>query len=393
MRTVAKYLSLPLRLEPMLLIVIFSIGMTFAEILGVYGVLLFATLGSWFFKYGFMLLDHVIEGRRGAPVLSVEMANPFEQRPMGLLLLLILFYSITAWSRPLIGDDGVMLLRALFLMLVPAMVATMSLTGEFAQALNPVAVFGTVARIPGAYIVTIAFIAALWYMPITVVMGARDSLATLWQPQTFLPGGLTLAFGGTGILISLFGHLLFMYLWLAMFACVGGMIYEHRLELNVEPVESPERSAARVSAAIERERDQVMDRIFAEIRGGAFANAGRSVRHIIETSSNPLEEARWLYRRANSVHTGLTDFVAQLLLSKLLTVKETGECLSITKERLAANSKFRPTTAGELLHLAQLACDAGESHIARSLLVDFELIFPNDPLTANVVRMRAQLAR
>ena len=56
---------------------------------------------SWFFKYGFVLLDQVADGVNEPPVLSYEMLNPAnESRPLGLLFVVAVFYVGTEALRP-----------------------------------------------------------------------------------------------------------------------------------------------------------------------------------------------------------------------------------------------------------------------------------------------------
>jgi hypothetical protein len=197
-----------------------------------------------------------------------------------------------------------------------------------------------------------------------------------------------------GVVAGLFGLMLFMYLWLAMFACIGGTIYERRRELAIDPAGSPERAAARIDAELQRQHDKTMERIFAELRGGALGNAGATVRRLIEQSSQPLEECRWLYARAVSIaDPRLANYLAQVTLPRLLSVRATGEAFTMMRERLSVTPDFRPDTGGQLLQLVQLARDAGDRAMARNLLADFGSRYPNDPLASAAEKLQADLAR
>jgi hypothetical protein len=361
---------------------------------GIFGVPLFLVTGSWFLKYGFSMLDNVVEGRRDPPILSAEMINPFQQRPFWLFLLLILFYSVTAFLQPWIGSSAVTGLRIFLLALVPSMVASMSITGRFVEALNPVTVFGTIARIPVPYGALLVTIGALWFVANMLLQAVGDSLSGLLQLESLLPERISAVIGMHGVVAGLFGLMLFMYLWLAMFACIGGTIYESRHDLAIDPAGSPERAVARASADIERQRDKTMDRVFAELRGGALGNVGATVRQLIEQSSQPLEECRWLYARAASIaDPRLANYLAQVALPRLLGARATGEALTMMRERLSVTPNFRPETGGQLLQLAQLARDAGDRAMARNLLADFDRRYPNDPLENAAAKLQADLAR
>ena len=82
----------------------------------------------------------------------------------------------------------------------------MSVTGRFVQALNPVAVFGLIARIPLAYMTLLIVIAALWYAPVMAVS----------------------ALGIEGVLVGAGGLALAMYLWLAMLVHDPADARDHR---------------------------------------------------------------------------------------------------------------------------------------------------------------------
>jgi hypothetical protein len=252
------------------------------------------------------------------------------------------------------------------------MVASMSITGRFMDALNPVDVFGLIARIPLAYFGMLAIIGALWLVPAL--------LFSLTGAASLLPNLVLVAIA--------------MYLWLAMLACVGGIIYDHREELGYEPNESPERAAARANAELDRDRDKVMDTIFAEYRGHAFANAGASVRKIMDGSRTPLVEFRWLYARAARwADPRMAEYLVQYCLPKLLQARASGEALDLVRERLRANETFRPLAAAHVLQMATLARDGGDKPTARRLLSDFDQRFPNDPAAPLAAKLSAEIAR
>lgn len=387
------YLRVPLHFSPLVLIFVFSLMLTVSEHAGLWGLPTLLIIGSWFFKYGFAVLDHTIHGRAEAPVLSAEMINPVEQRPMGTFLLIMAIYFLTDKLSSWISPTQIFLVRIVLLAMIPAVIAGMSITGKFFAALNPLAVVGTISRIPMAYALLLVVIGAIWFLPWMVLRSASETLAALWRLEVFLPGQTLVAIGFKGVVVEYFAHVVFMYCWLAMFACIGGTLYEHRNEVEYEAAESPERKEARANAMLERERDKIIDRIFAELRGGALGNAGETMRKLINESPRPIDECRWLYARAINIDQRLANFLAQVTLPKLLEVKATGEAITIVRERLNAVPEFRPKTSGELLRLAQLARDAGDRATARKLLVEFDKFFPNDPMAAVALQLQQELQR
>ncbi len=365
-------LRFPLQTASLLVIGCFSLLLTIAQMAGMLGIPLSLIIVSWFLKYSFVLLDSVVDGKREPPVLSAEMVNPVEQRPLGLLLLMIAFYSATMTLEPSLGEWGVRALRIGALLVVPAMVAAMSVTGRFVEALNPVAVFGTIARIPLAYALLLVTIGALWGLPFVLIKLA----------------------GIQNLLSGFFGQALLLYLWLAMCACIGRIIYEQREALGFEPAHSPERTHAREQRDVEHERDKMMDAIFAQVRGGAFANAGASVRALIENSPHPLVEFRWTYARSSQwPDQRLADYLVQLCLPRLIEAHATGEALDVIRARLRSNAEFRPLTSAQLLRVAMLARAAGDRSTARLLLTDFDRHFPRDAAAAMATKLSAELQR
>src|SRR5262245_43448142 len=79
---------------------------------------------SWFLKYSFAVFDAITLGLPEPPVLSYEMVNPLnEQRPLGTLLVVLVFYFMTKLLIPLVGEEGVLAIRLAALLLLPASVA------------------------------------------------------------------------------------------------------------------------------------------------------------------------------------------------------------------------------------------------------------------------------
>jgi hypothetical protein len=75
-----RYLAVPLRTAPLLLIGTFSVLLMVALKAGFLGIPLGLILLSWFSKYSFILMDHAAEGAAEPPVLSIEMVNLLSER-------------------------------------------------------------------------------------------------------------------------------------------------------------------------------------------------------------------------------------------------------------------------------------------------------------------------
>jgi hypothetical protein len=186
-----------------------------------------------------------------------------------------------------------------------------------------------------------------------------------------------------------------MYGWLAIFALIGGVLFERRADLgfDLDPDGSPPADDS-TDAQRERLRDQQIDRIYAEWRGGAQENAWQTINTHLEQSADPLAELRWLYERtARWPDSRLANRLAQELLPKLLTIRRTGEALNIARTCLRADADFRPRLSQDLLNLVRLARDAGDRPVARALLRDFHRFYPGDAQRAAADALTQQLDR
>jgi hypothetical protein len=368
-----RYLAMPLRTAPLLLIGTFSILLVVAAKAGIIGIPLALILLSWFSKYSFVLMDRLAEGVTEPPVLSTEMVNPLdEQRPMILLLMAIGLFYATDSASYWIGQRGALILMLAVGALLPAVVAVQGATGMVVQSLNPRRVLGLIVRLRGDYLLILGFIGLVWLFS-GLVIGS--------QIGDMLPLVLRIA--------------LLMYAWLAMFSLIGGVLFERRFDIGLDDVNTPESvdsGADDDDTPDERLRDREMDRIYAEWRGGAHANAWKSVQALVAESSDQLAELRWLYQRAAQWPDGrLADRLARELLPRLLAKRITGEALDLVRERLKKDARFRPTGSADLLTLVQLARTAGDRATARALLQDFSTLYPGDPAQAMVDRLNTQL--
>lgn len=159
-----KYLLIPARGAAIVLIVPFSFLLLLAAQGGLMGLPLALIVFSWFFKYGFALLDKVADGVNEPPVLSYEMVNPAnESRPLGLLAIVGLFYFGTDMLQPTLGSGPVTVLRAIGLVGVPAIIMAEVMEG-FVESLNPIRLLQIIARVPDSYVLILALLAGSWWL-------------------------------------------------------------------------------------------------------------------------------------------------------------------------------------------------------------------------------------
>jgi hypothetical protein len=370
LRAFLRSLALPLQPAPLLLVAIFALLLRLGMAAGLLGIPMFVVIGSWFLKYAFMVLDHAAQGRPGAPVLTVEAANPLgEMRPLAWGVLLVVIYAATAAMEGLLGPESVEALRLLALAALPAIATSHTITGSWAEALSPGTIVGTTFRLGAGYLLILCVVFACWWL-------AGDVLANDGQ-------------------FSLIVRIaLLMLLWLELFAVLGGVIHQRRGDLGFQPEHSPERIENREQAELDRDRDRFMDQVFAECRSGATHNAWASIEQRIAGSADPIAEYCWIHARAVTwSNPRLAGRIADELLPRLLAGNQNGQALQVLRDQLKVDPEFRPATAEHLLRLVELARDAGDRPTARQLLRDFDRHYPGDPTSVRAQRIAQQLTR
>lgn len=370
---IGHYLAVPLRTAPLLLIAIFALLFLIAFKAGLLGIWLGFVLLSGFLNYGFILLDSVAGGEDEPPVLSVEMMNPLNGGRWLMMLVIAggaFFVSDAAgyWFGPTLAK----LLGFAVAMFIPAMIAVQGATGSVVQSFNLLRCWRLMLRLGVDYLLIVVCVALFWLLAHGMLRGHVD-----------LPLPLIVRIA------------LLLYGWLATFAVIGGVLHERRDDLMLDDADAVEEfDEPEDVAAIERERDRQVDRIYAEWRGGAHTNAWKSVLAQLERADDPLVDWRWMYQRiARWPDPLLANRLAQEFLPRLLAAKRHGEALDLARERIKAYPEFRTSSAAELIQLARLARDAGDRPTARTLLRNFQQFYAADPLRPVAEELLQQITR
>ena len=381
LRQAARYLAVPLKPAPLILIGVLGVLFKLTKITTLLGsfrqpatltalVYLPADilLLTAFFKYSFVLLDGVAKGDKEPPVLSIEMMNPIGESQLLMFLALVIgmFFGSEAASY-WVGPVFAALFAFACLVTFPAIVAAQWLTGSLARSLNLVSCFRLTQQLGSDYLVTLGCIALL-------------SALAYFLTTSDLP------------LIVHFAALI--YAWFAAFALIGGMINTHREDIELEADYEPEIFVGGPGVTPDRLHDQQVDRIYGQWRGGAHKNAWQTILEQLESSSEPIAELNRLYERvARWPDQRLATRLAQELVSRLLAARSHKEALNVARERLKVDSEFRPLTSSELIELARFAHDGGDRSTARSLLREFNRFYPNDARQATVDELTLQMLR
>ncbi len=337
------------------MIVVFAVLLTVAANAGFLGLPLGAILLSWFFKYAYILFDHVTRGVDEPPTLDIEMVNPLnEQRPLALLAIVLLLYAAVALTAVVLPAAARVSVAVAATLILPACAAVLGLERNVLKALNPIALVHLVRGLGPLYIAVLGLIVCY-----AATLSLLQKLA-LWLPLQ--------------VLIEMFAVL-------SIFSVLGGALYERRDELGLETWHSPERTADLERAAELKADEALVTEAYGLVRVGNHAKAGQMLKDWLASHHQSVEAYRWLCDHVASwSDPRYANRLTEELVERLLALKRSGEALDTTAERLRADPTFRPRTAAATLTIARLAAQAGGARgTARALLSDFEQRFANDP--------------
>jgi hypothetical protein len=372
-----RYVLFPFRGGALVLLITFTLGQDLAFHAGFMGIPLAVALLSWFFKYCFILLDSIVTGASEPPVLSVEMINPIsEQRPLGQALLIAGgVLGAVALGRAAGAALG-WLLAAVLLLLLPASIATLGMSGNILRAAWPPELFSVIRGIGQRdYLLLIAAIPGLALF--------FSALGHFGASPWVLIGGAQLSF-------------------LLAFSLVGSVLHEHRHELGIEYRTLEEQIAERTVREHASERNRMMDHAYMKFRVGKPLEGWQEIQTWLESqrAGVPAGDSlagprrgfpRWPLGRRSVADPGdpmlpehravlaiaarwddarpadrLTNELVELYFAR----RQTGRALEVVEERLATNPKFKPTHAAHALRLAELAAAAGKRALRRQLAPD-----------------------
>lgn len=368
-KTTWGFLKVPFRMAPLLVILVFGVLFVLALKATLLGIPLGLLLFTGFLNYTFALLDSVIAGESEPPVLSIEMMNPVSApRSLVLLAMLVVVFFCSQAGAYWFGTIGAVIAGLACATLLPALLAVQAATGSTPQALNVITAVRLMGRLGNDYLVIVGFVVA------AVLIGSG-----IFELKA-LPLVLRVAVA--------------MYLWLASFCLIGGVLRERAQDIGLEDAWEPDSVEADADAHEQRRRAQFVDRIYAEWRGGAHENAWKSVMIEVGTGSDALERLEWLYGYASRwPDPRLANRLAHEILPRLLAARRNGEAVDIARAQLRADPLFRPLASSDLLNLAALARAAGDRPTARALLQDFDRYYPGDPARSSAMSLIQQLER
>jgi hypothetical protein len=337
-----RYLLLPAKPAGLLFIGVETLGLKLCSLSWLFGLPLLLVLLSCLYSYGYVLLEQVAHGAREPPVLDLEMVNPLSQgRPLLQLgIVLVLFLALRALAS-YAGLAPTLALGALAFAALPASMAVLAVGDAGWEAISPLALWRLARALGSAYLFIVA---------VTVLVGCGFvALAWFEMLPTWLRGMLAI------------------YAWLALYAVIGGALYEHRHEVGLEAIHSPENRGRALAHHHDRERERFVDGLFAQVRNGNPAGAWAAIDKDLGAHGQASARYEWLLQRLGALDDQrLASRLAQDYIHRLLG-KDNGRVVEIVRERLSLDPQFQMRSAAEALRVAELLRLAGDRASAERL--------------------------
>jgi hypothetical protein len=298
----------------------------------------------WLTRYAFRMIDDIANGVREAAAADVEMANPFGDPRCWVhpVLALVLLVMHVRW--PQLPVAATLIAVAL---LFPPSIAASAMSGEARDALNPVAVSQVIRGL------------GPWFLVTTLSTAACMALAVL-TTRLLDAGWLYFA------IIEL--------LLLLAYACIGGAVYQRRIELGFAARISPERREEKADRERGMRRQQMLDHLYESLRA-------RDPSRAVDAASMWLREA--------DAHQFATDTQAILsagprwneprqfakllegLVPMLLARHQHALAFAAADAARTAAGQFVPADEAAAVTLIDYALKTGRRRTAAGLLEDF----------------------
>lgn len=322
----------------------FSLGLWLSFSAGILGLPLLLLLIPWFAKYLFVILSFAALGRPDVPVLSEELINPAQARPL-FILFLILVFGAAYWSAARIGEgaENAVILSAIFLL--PAMISVVVVSDNPFRSLNPLNLFRLILSL------------RLDYAGVAIAFGLL--------PVVF-PGLLALHLP-TPVVIFVS-----LYWLLIVFRFLGHGLYLNRAELGLQVINAPEIAAAKADRVAATAHKACLDEVHLYSSAGRYDQAYKTVcQHLKEQADTDAAEAWFLERLLVWENTRVGVRLARGAVSRLLAANDTAAAWRWGERCLRIAPGFSVKSSGEALALAIYAKQAGRKKLAYAVLQPF----------------------
>lgn len=322
----------------------FSLGLWLSLSAGILGLPLLLLLVPWFAKYLFVILSFAALGRPDVPVLSEELINPAQVRPL-FILFLILSFGAAYWSatRVSAGAENAVLLSAIFLL--PAMISVVVISDNPFRSLNPV----NLARLIWSL--------RLDYVGVAIALGLLPAMLR----------GFTALHLPTPIVIFVL-----LYWLLIVFRFLGHGLYLNRAELGLQVINAPEIAEARAERVATTAHKACLDEVHLYASAGHHDRAYQTVCEHIHRQTDPAATEAWFLERLLAwENTRVGVRLARRAVSRLLAANDAATAWRWCERCLRIAPGFSVKSSGEALTLAIFARQAGRKKLAYAVLQPF----------------------
>jgi pentatricopeptide repeat protein len=343
-----RVLQVPFNPACLILIGIASVLISFFTSAGPYGLLGILILQAWVFKYCYVLIEHLANGRPEVPVMSTDMLSPFEIRPW-VQLAIAGAAGAVCWY---VGGRAGIALAAICVALLPASIATLGVGEPPWQAINPVTLWRVIRGLGPYYPGLLA--ALLLYLGISVLVRAVS-------PSSILV------------------HAVDLLLEISFFGFIGGAIWFRRRQLGFEPERSPERAAAREENERTKVRAKMVDEVFQQARVGKHVEATRPLADWLRNLDGEYATRDALYVAEQAVRwdfTAALNPIGSTLIRHLLRAGRPDSALAIYRQLRERSRAFTMDSADDLRNLAEYAESRGMAELAASMRMETPIFHP-----------------
>ena len=293
----------------MLLILLLTLGFAFGLRAGFYGLPIIVLLSSWFFKYAYVLLDSVANGRKETPVLSVEMLNPVdEQRPLAQVAICAGVFFAVRWVGDWVGGRAALVIAIVSLLYLPVSIAVLGVSARAVDAVNPAALTRTIVGLGPYYLLILGVVRSLRH-----AAGVRVHLG---------PSGRSARSGSAcsdAVAVQL--------------ARRGAVRAAPRARATSRPIRRRGKPSGRIASA-RTIRAQALDEVYGEARGGNFIPP-RPTRLLRWLREHDVRDCSSAMCASSSIRAGSWQdekafvFMSRFLISHLIEGGKTGMAVEI----------------------------------------------------------------
>ncbi len=343
----------------------FSLGLWLSFSAGILGLPLLLLLIPWFAKYLFVILSFAALGRPDVPVLSEELINPAQARPL-FILFLILVFGAAYWSAARVsqGAENAVILSAIFLL--PAMISVVVISDNPFRSLNPLILFRLILSL------------RLNYAGVAIALGLLPVLFPRLM-ALHLPTPLVI--------------FVLLYWLLIVFRFLGHGLYLNRAELGLQVIHAPEIAEAKAERVATTAHKACLDEVHLYSSAGHYDRAYQTVCEYIKGQADPDAAEAWFLERLLAwENTRVGVRLARRAVSRLLAANDVATAWRWGERCLRIDTGFCVKSSAEALALAIYARQAGRKKLAYAVLQPFTQEASEDFLTRDGMLLALKIA-